>query len=103
MTSESISESIEHDYWKLAIKKMILVFSCMAIAYFLGVISTLLYYFFFSILTQTSQSYSGIEEWQPLWTLYVILGFLVGLFKAIIDIIKELKIENNNNSSEKMG
>ncbi len=93
MSSESKSESVKTEYWNLAIRKTVMVFCCMAIAYFLVVFSTLMFYVFFSILTQSPQNYPGIIVWQPFWTLVVIGGFLVGLFKAIIDIIKETKTE----------
>lgn len=61
----------------------------MALAYFLAVFLTIMFYFLFTMITNTHQEYPGMIVWQPFWILAVIAGFLVGFFKSIIDIIEQ--------------
>lgn len=88
MSSIEDSNSAIANSWKLAINKTIFILSCMALAYFLAVFMTTMFYFLFTMITNTHQEYPGMIVWQPFWILAVIAGFLVGFFKSIIDIIE---------------
>lgn len=89
LENESAEVQENDNSWLLAIKKTGLVIACMAISLFIAIPSTLLYYFLFGVLTDSPQPYPGMEPWQPFWTLCLVIGFLIGLFKSIIDIIDE--------------
>ena len=42
-----------------------------------------------------------MEPWQPFWSIALMFGFLVGLFKSIVDIIdQKFKINDQNQSDD---
>lgn len=91
------------DRWRLAIRKTLFVVLCMIIAYFIVVFATILYYFFFSILTYSQTDFPGMEVWQPFWTLAIVVGFLLGMFKSIIDLLEEKEKQEAPVSSHNEG
>ena len=89
MTKEAKLKPLMDKSWELAMRKTVFVLSFIIGSYFLVIFATILFYVFFSILTNMPQEYPGMTIWQPFWILALFIGFLVSFFKAIIDIIDE--------------